>query len=178
MSRLFPVDLLFPQFFRRTYKGREYFSAAFFRAVRKFRMPLDRPDKSAVRHIYSFRQSIFRHRHDFQPRRQLSDRLVMVAVDCQAAAAQQIIKGCSFLDLHFMYRHIIRRLLAMRHPGSPLGRQILLQGPAQDRIQELYASADSQNRYVFVQHFFQKHLFHPVPFQTALPALWQTFFSI
>ena len=138
-------------FFRRPDKGMKQLSAVFIRPEGELRVPLDGPHETPVRHVRSLNDPVRSDGHSGPCRRQRFDRLVMIAVDRERTVSQQRCEGRRRERRHGVDRHVIRRTLVMFDRRWMLAWQILIQRPAQRRVDELYAPADPEDGFIMPQ---------------------------
>ena len=126
-------------------------------------MPLDADHKRMIGKLDAFGQAVRRDSADPQAFSGIPDPLVVAAVDLQAPRARDGGKQGARPHVHRVRR--LRRdfIAGVADRRSELLRQVLVQRPAQDAGQDLYAAADGQERHPARQRFPAQGEFHGVP---------------
>ena len=106
-------------------------------------MPLHRhdPGRVCVDWLGGFDDAIIRPRHGPEPRRQITDCLMMTAIHRCRARAERPLEQRTGLYAHL----VIALLVAVRHGARALALEILIQRTAERHVEDLDAAADREN---------------------------------
>ena len=111
-------------------------------------MPLHADDESSIRHVQGFHQSVLRVRHRDGLRGELFHCLMVIAVHCVRARADDVGEQGALFHIDRVNRPVIRWRHVVLHAGRMLRRQILIEGSAEEGVHQLDATTDTEHRLV------------------------------
>ena len=126
-------------------------------------MPLNAPNKPAVRHVNPLDQAVRCHRHGLKRPCQLLHGLVVAAVDRQILPAKQRVQRSAGKQLYHVGAAVIGRFHAVLHLRGSFRGQVLVKSPAKHRVHQLMSPADAEHRLIPLHSPAQNVRVHAVP---------------
>ena len=141
-------------------------------------MPLNAPNKPAVRHVNPLDQAVRRHRHGLKGPGQLLHGLVVAAVNRQILPAKQRLQRSARQQLYHMGAAVVGRFHAVLHLRGSFRWQVLVKSPAEHCIHQLMSPADAEHRLVPLHSAAQNVRVHAVPQSGHDPAVFGRLLSV